>query len=83
MDLSRYTDYLSIVMNPMDLKWVKRKVEGGQYATPAEFAADYRQVFANAHQYNPPGSDVHVMASTLLVCIPLPHLPTYLYSSIQ
>ncbi|KAK9901644.1 hypothetical protein WJX75_006263 [Coccomyxa subellipsoidea] len=66
VDLSRYTDYLSIVMNPMDLKWVKRKVEGGQYATPAEFAADYRQVFANAHQYNPPGSDVHVMASTLL-----------------
>lgn len=69
VDTARYPDYLKVVKNPMDLKWVKRKVDGGQYATPADFAADFRQVFANAHTYNPPGSDVYVMASTLLVCI--------------
>lgn len=67
VDLARYADYLNVVKSPMDLKWVKRKVEGGQYATPAEFAADFRLVFANAHTYNPPGTDVYVMASTLLV----------------
>ncbi|EIE20798.1 hypothetical protein COCSUDRAFT_43706 [Coccomyxa subellipsoidea C-169] len=66
VDLARYADYLNVVKSPMDLKWVKRKVEGGQYATPAEFAADFRLVFANAHTYNPPGTDVYVMASTLL-----------------
>lgn len=68
VDTARYPDYLKVVKNPMDLKWVKRKVDAGQYATPADFAADFRQVFANAHTYNPPGSDVYVMASTLLVC---------------
>ncbi|BDA42323.1 probable transcription factor GTE1 [Coccomyxa sp. Obi] len=66
VDTVRYPDYLKVVKNPMDLKWVKRKVDAGQYATPANFAADFRQVFANAHTYNPPGSDVYVMASTLL-----------------
>ncbi|CAL8467993.1 g7531 [Coccomyxa elongata] len=66
VDTARYPDYLKVVKNPMDLKWVKRKVDAGQYATPADFAADFRQVFANAHTYNPPGSDVYVMASTLL-----------------
>lgn len=63
----RYADYLKVVKTPMDLGLVKRKIEANQYFTPAEFAADFRLVFANAHTYNPPGSDVYVMASTLLV----------------
>ncbi len=46
---------------------VRRKCETGAYAGPEDFAADMRQVFANAHTYNKAGTDVYVMATTLAV----------------
>lgn len=67
VEVDRYPDYLKVVKNPMDLGNVRRKVEFGQYPTPAEMLADVRLVFDNARTYNPPGSDVYVMASTLQV----------------
>jgi hypothetical protein len=36
------------------------------YHHPDEMAADVNRTFTNAQKYNPPGSDVHVMAATLL-----------------
>jgi len=42
-------------------------VNGGRvYPHPEEVAADVRLTFTNAQAYNPPGSDVHVMALTLM-----------------
>jgi hypothetical protein len=50
----------------MDLGTIKRRLEKGHhYAHPDLVQPDIALVFANAMQYNPAGSDVHVMASTL------------------
>eukprot|EP00873_Tetraselmis_striata_P011998 jgi/Tetstr1/432262/TSEL_002297.t1 len=65
VDTQQFSDYLRVVQRPMDLGTIRRQSEAGHYRDPEQFAADMRLVFANAKTYNPPGSDVHVMASTL------------------
>ena len=67
VDTIRYTDYLRVVEQPMDLGTIKRQLDSGCYHTPQPFARDMRLVFDNAKKYNPPGTDVHVMASILQV----------------
>lgn len=67
VDLERYPDYLKAVSEPMDFGTIKAKIDAGTYVQPGQFNADMRLVFGNAHKYNAPGSDVHHMASTLLV----------------
>ncbi|XP_042061302.1 transcription factor GTE9-like [Salvia splendens] len=57
-------DYFSIIKTPMDLGTVKSKLSSGKYANPLEFLADVRLTFTNAKTYNPPGSDVHVLAES-------------------
>lgn len=59
------TDYHKIISRPMDLGTVKTRVEGGYYTHPDDLAADIRLVFENARTFNPPTSDVHIMAATL------------------
>jgi bromodomain-containing protein 3 len=59
------TDYYTIIKNPMDLGTVKKKLEEGQYTSPEQFAEDVRLIWANAKLYNPPGNDVHHMATSL------------------
>ncbi|GFH29595.1 Ring3 protein, partial [Haematococcus lacustris] len=67
VDTRAYPDYLKVVVRPMDLLTIKSKLEsGGQYRDPKEVWADVQLVFSNAKQFNPPGSDVHVMAQTVL-----------------
>uniref|UniRef100_A0A061R1V5 Bromodomain-containing protein 2 n=1 Tax=Tetraselmis sp. GSL018 TaxID=582737 RepID=A0A061R1V5_9CHLO len=65
VDTQQYTDYLKVISHPMDLGTMRQRIESGHYTDPEQFAADARLVFANAKLYNPPGSDVHIMASTL------------------
>ena len=67
VELDRYPDYLKAVSEPMDFGTVKAKIDSGAYTHPGQFNTDMRLVFGNAHKYNPPGSDVNHMASTLLV----------------
>jgi hypothetical protein len=67
VDLERYPDYLKAVLEPMDFGTIKAKIDAGTYVQPGQFNTDMRLVFGNAHKYNAPGSDVHHMASTLLV----------------
>ncbi|KAL1564281.1 transcription factor GTE9-like [Salvia divinorum] len=57
-------DYFSIIKTPMDLGTVKSKLNSGKYSNPLEFLADARLTLTNAKTYNPPGSDVHVLAET-------------------
>lgn len=67
-----YKDYLTKVSKPMDFGTIKARLEGGAYAMDTEkFTADMRQVFENAFLYNAPGSDVHSMAKTLKVGMPI------------
>jgi len=57
---------IQVIAQPMDLGTIKRRLEKGHfYAHPDLVQPDISLVFANAMQYNPAGSDVHVMASTL------------------
>ncbi len=67
VELDRYPDYLKAVSEPMDFGTVKAKIDSGAYTHPGQFNTDMRLVFGNAHKYNPLGSDVNHMASTLLV----------------
>ncbi|KAK3285464.1 hypothetical protein CYMTET_6933 [Cymbomonas tetramitiformis] len=59
-------DYHDIVKEPMDLRTIKEKIERSEYEHPDDVAGHARLTFNNAMLYNPPGSDVHVMATTLL-----------------
>ncbi|KAK9108417.1 hypothetical protein Syun_024428 [Stephania yunnanensis] len=58
-------DYLNIIKHPMDLGTIKGKIASSAYSSPLEFLGDVRLTFSNAMTYNPPGNDVHVMASVL------------------
>ena len=67
VELDRYPDYLKAVSDPMDYGSIKAKIESGAYVQPGQFNTDMRLVLSNAHKYNAPGSDVYLMASTLMV----------------
>ena len=58
VDATRVPDYYRVIASPMDLGTVQRRLEGGEYATPAEFADDVRLVWANCAAYNARESDV-------------------------
>jgi len=49
----------------MDLGTIKANLERGDYQTIDEFVDHVNLVFKNACTYNPPGSDVYIMAETL------------------
>jgi len=65
VDTAVYKDYLETVKTPMDFTLIRKKIDNGDYAAPEDFLTDMNLVFENARVYNKPGSDVHVMASTL------------------
>ncbi|XP_021349026.1 bromodomain-containing protein 3-like isoform X3 [Mizuhopecten yessoensis] len=58
-------DYHEIIKKPMDLGSIKRKLETREYSCPSEFAEDLRLIFTNCYRYNPPDSDVVMMAKKL------------------
>ena len=58
-------DYFKVITHPMDLGTIKRNAQRGAYREAAEVSRDVRLVFENAMKYNPPGSDVWVMATSL------------------
>ena len=43
-------------------------MEGREYNSSSEFAADVRLMFSNCYRYNPPDHDVVKMARQLQVC---------------
>ncbi|KAJ7339448.1 Bromodomain-containing protein 2 [Desmophyllum pertusum] len=58
-------DYHDIIKQPMDLGSIKVKMEGREYNSSSEFAADVRLMFSNCYRYNPPDHDVVKMARQL------------------
>ncbi|KAJ2810582.1 hypothetical protein GGI24_006987, partial [Coemansia furcata] len=56
--------YYDVIKQPMDLGTVKRKLEGGEYATAEQFEADVRLMLANCYAFNPPGTPVHLMGES-------------------
>ncbi|KAB2010496.1 hypothetical protein ES319_D10G242200v1 [Gossypium barbadense] len=62
-------DYYKVIEKPMDLGTIKNQMEakdGNGYKNVRAICADVRLVFDNAMKYNEEGSDVHLMAKTLL-----------------
>lgn len=47
------------------LPWLQRKMDSREYKTPSDFAEDVRLIFTNCYRYNPPESDVVMMAKKL------------------
>ena len=60
-------DYHDIIKKPMDLGTLKQKMDAREYKTATEFAEDMRLIFTNCYRYNPPDSDVVMMAKKLQV----------------
>ncbi|XP_029185046.2 bromodomain-containing protein 3-like isoform X2 [Acropora millepora] len=58
-------DYHDIIKQPMDMGTIKVKMEGRDYNSSSEFAADVRLMFSNCYRYNPPDHDVVKMARQL------------------
>lgn len=67
VDVNRFPQYPSIVKNPMDFGTMKTKLQEEKYRDLQEFVDDAMLVLDNARAFNPPGSDVHVMANCLEV----------------
>lgn len=63
VDTTIFKDYPIVITQPIDFATIKAKVDGTRYKQPQQFHADMKLVFANAKRYNPPGSDVNLMAS--------------------
>ncbi|XVE99357.1 hypothetical protein REPUB_Repub03eG0191100 [Reevesia pubescens] len=62
-------DYYEVIEKPMDFSTIKNQMEakdGTGYKNVRDICADVRLVFNNAMKYNDEGSDVHLMAKTLL-----------------
>ncbi|XP_051986211.1 bromodomain testis-specific protein isoform X1 [Xyrauchen texanus] len=58
-------DYHEIILQPMDLSTVRKKMETREYTDALQFAADMRLMFSNCYKYNPPAHEVVTMARKL------------------
>lgn len=63
VDTSLFKDYPAIIQQPMDFATIKASVDAGVYKSPQDFYDHMKLVFSNARRYNPPGSDVNLMAN--------------------
>ncbi|OQS01417.1 hypothetical protein ACHHYP_01063 [Achlya hypogyna] len=68
VDVAKYTDYLSIVAEPMDFTKIERKLKSNRYGHVSEFSADVHLIFSNCMKYNSDpieGADIRTMATNL------------------
>ncbi|TDH67091.1 uncharacterized protein CCR75_003383 [Bremia lactucae] len=68
VDTTKYSDYLSIVSEPMDFAKIERKLKSDRYGSVDEFSADVHLIFSNCHKYNSDpveGADIRAMATIL------------------
>lgn len=67
VDVQRFPQYPIVVKNPMDFGTMKVKLLEERYNDLQDFVNDAILVLDNARAFNPPGTDVHVMANCLEV----------------
>lgn len=58
-------DYFKIILHPMDLGTIKKRLENNYYWSAKECIQDFNTMFTNCYVYNKPGEDVVLMAQTL------------------
>ncbi|KAJ3431689.1 bromodomain-containing protein [Anaeramoeba flamelloides] len=66
MDLTKYTDYLDFVTEPMDFSSIIKKLSSKGYKSRNEVFEDTKLIFQNAMQYNSEVSVYHIWANELL-----------------
>jgi hypothetical protein len=58
-------DYCEVILEPMDLGTVEKRLECGEYRFFEDFQVDTLLIFDNALQYNQDDSEVHTMAKAM------------------
>lgn len=58
-------DYFDLIVTPMDLTTVKRKLKRMEYADADNFVADVYLIFRNCYSYNPPDHEIVGMCMQL------------------
>lgn len=61
----RLPDYHKIIVHPMDLGTIKKRLENCYYNSAKECIHDFKTMFTNCYVYNKPAEDVVLMAQTL------------------
>ncbi|SPP73557.1 bromodomain-containing protein 2 [Drosophila guanche] len=58
-------DYHTIVQKPMHLRYIRNRLNKGDYTNAEDFERDVRQIFNNTYLYTPPNHVCHQMAKKL------------------
>jgi Bromodomain len=66
VDLSKYSDYTSRVEVPMDLSFMKNRLDADYYATRYSAVADVRLIYLNCKKYNGDSDELSILASSML-----------------
>ncbi|CAG9794762.1 unnamed protein product [Diatraea saccharalis] len=61
----RYPEYFSVIDNPIDLKTIAQKIQGGEYLTLTDLEKDLQLMVRNACHFNEPGSQIYKDAKAL------------------
>ncbi|XP_059047820.1 protein polybromo-1 isoform X2 [Achroia grisella] len=61
----RYPEYFNVIDNPIDLKTIAQKIQGGEYTNLNELEKDLQLMVRNACHFNEPGSQIYKDAKTL------------------
>ena len=57
-----FTDYTSIVEQPIDLQQIERRIKSNGYPTPEDFEYDIQLIFKNCETYNATRNGQHLIA---------------------
>ena len=76
VDRKEYADYYRVILQPIAIREIEKKIERREYQSVRAFADDFRLLAANARIYNEDGSFLFQDACTIEVCHALPHLST-------
>lgn len=60
-----YPDYYQFIASPISFDMIRKRIDKEQYNSIDEFKADFTLMFANARQYNEPGSPVYIDAEKM------------------
>ncbi|XP_022108645.1 uncharacterized protein LOC110988947 isoform X2 [Acanthaster planci] len=61
--------YYQIIIKPMCLNIIEKKIKKKDYKTKEEFEQDMNQLFTNCLEYNGPGNEYTLMAENLKSCL--------------
>lgn len=54
-------DYPKIILRPMDISTIEKKLKDHEYSAYSEFETDVKLIWSNALKYNPPNSPIYPM----------------------